>query len=527
VSLPVPLRAPRGDGAVVAIPPLDQVGPVLHQNRTRLAADVELLFRPLSELQREARAAVLEAARSYLRQADEPAPQIVSDRLVLAGHQPELFHPGVWVKNFALQGLARRHQLTPVNLIVDNDTVKATVLRLPAGIGGASGVHVVAMPFDSGNDESPYEERRVHDEELFADLPRRAAEHTDAWPWQPLLATFWEHALGQRHRTTLLGERLVAARRSIERLCGCHNLELPVSALCRTEPFAWFACHIIANLPAFHQAHNEALVEYRKRHGIRSANHPVPDLGRQHDRLEAPFWAWRTEQGRRQRLLVRQGSEGYELFAGAEKWPSLPLAGGPRALVAAWRDLEARGFKVRCRALTTTLFSRLFLADLFIHGIGGAQYDQLTDELLRRVYRIEPPAFLILSATLLLPFPGQAVDAEQCRRLAHDERDLWWNPQRHLTAAADPAAVGLSEEKQTWMARTPATRRERRERFEQLRRLTGELRQVTADESRKAAGRRRACERALEVDAILGRRDYSFVLHPEARLRALCRQFLA
>ena len=62
--------------------------------------------------------------------------------------------------------------------------------------------------------------------------------------------------------------------------------------------------------------------------------------------------------------------------------------------------------KVRSRALTNTLFARLFLSDLFIHGIGGGKYDELTDDLIRRFYGIEPPEFLILSATRLLPLPA-------------------------------------------------------------------------------------------------------------------------
>ena len=36
---------------------------------------------------------------------------------------------------------------------------------------------------------------------------------------------------------------------------------------------------------------------------------------------------------------------------------------------------------MRTRALATTLFARLLLADVFIHGIGGAKYDQVTDEI--------------------------------------------------------------------------------------------------------------------------------------------------
>ena len=83
-------------------------------------------------------------------------PDAAGEHLILAGHQPELFHPGVWVKNFALSGLARRHGLTPINLVVDNDTVKSTALRLPAPAAvESSHPHAVAEPFDRWTGEIP------------------------------------------------------------------------------------------------------------------------------------------------------------------------------------------------------------------------------------------------------------------------------------------------------------------------------------------------------------------------------------
>ena len=42
-------------------------------------------------------------------------------------------------------------------------------------------------------------------------------------------------------------------------------------------------------------------------------------------------------------------------------------------------DWGRRGVKIRSRALITTLWARLVLGDLFLHGIGGAKYDQVTD----------------------------------------------------------------------------------------------------------------------------------------------------
>ncbi len=56
------------------------------------------------------------------------------------------------------------------------------------------------------------------------------------------------------------------------------------------------------------------------------------------------------------------------------------------------RDLPARSIRLRTRALLTTMYSRLLLGDLFIHGIGGSKYDELGDEIMRRFLGFEPRA---------------------------------------------------------------------------------------------------------------------------------------
>ena len=66
-------------------------------------------------------------------------------------------------------------------------------------------------------------------------------------------------------------------------------------------------------------------------------------------------------------------------------------------------ELARRGVKIRSRALVTTLWARLVLGDLFIHGIGGGNYDLVTDRIIERFFHRKPPGFMILSATLHLP----------------------------------------------------------------------------------------------------------------------------
>ena len=284
-----PLRAPRKDGSVVAEPPLAEASRLLERNRHTLAMHgPDLLGRPWREIRLQARRTALALAREYLTGAGEPLPSGEDLPIIMAGHQPELFHPGVWVKNFALNGLARAWGGLGVNLVVDNDILKVVGIRVP--VGPRDSPHLAAIPFDRWTAEVPYEERTVIDEDLFATFAERARQD---WPFRPLLDEFWPEVRRQARRTPVLGERVAAARRTLERHWGCHNLELPVSRLCQTEPFAWFVSHLLHDLPRLHTVYNDCVHDYRRRHGLRSRNHPVPDLTAEDDWLEAPFWAWR------------------------------------------------------------------------------------------------------------------------------------------------------------------------------------------------------------------------------------------
>lgn len=519
------LRVPAEDGAIVAEPALAEAGEILADNVRRLAAfDCSILGRPLAELRTLGRQEALTRAQSYLAGASEPQPESFPASpqapLLMAGHQPELFHPGVWAKNFALAGLARRHQAIPINILIDNDTVKSTALHLP--VRTADSCHQLSLPYDTWVAETPYEERAVGDEGLFASLPARVMEAAQGWDFSPLLPAYWDKVM-QAQRTLLLGERLAAGRRWLERQWGCHNLEVPVSQLCQTEAFAWFACHILANLPSFVEIYNGAVADYRRQAGIRDHNHPVPVLIADGTWHEAPFWAWQAGQQRRQRLFVRLIASRLELRAGEETWPSLPAPDSPSDLIAAWQGLQAQGFKIRSRALTTTLFARLFLGDLFIHGIGGGKYDELTDGIARRFYRIEPPAYLVLSATLLLPLPAFPIQAAEREGLARELRDLHFNPQRHLRKGVSPALVA---EKEACIARQPETRAQRRARFQAIRTLNEQLRPFVAELAYLAFKDLHAADRQLQANAVMTRRDYAFCLYPEEKLRPFCQQFL-
>jgi hypothetical protein len=190
--------------------------------------------------------------------------------------------------------------------------------------------------------------------------------------------------------------------------------------------------------------------------------------------------------------------------------------------------LERDGLKVRSRALTNTLFARLLLCDLFVHGIGGGLYDELTDELLRRFYTTEAPGYLVLSATLLLPLSTYPSSVADWYRLGRQMRDLEYNPQRHTPPDAwqAPHWRQFLVQRQEWVDRQPVSRSERRERFQQIRALNTALGVLTTAQKEHTWEQLQRCQRELQANAILGRRDYAFCLYPESLLRPFCTRFL-
>ncbi len=524
---PPRLVLPREHGSILCSPDLATAAEWIDLNRALLnenPSDVQGL--PLSRLRAWSREALLEEAVRFtrsLRNENVSRGDLVAAAgpLVVTGHQPEMFHAGVWAKNFAAAGLARRSEGVALNLIVDNDTLDSVRLRVP--VGPRSAPRIERLAFDADRSSQPWEEAVVVDRALFREFGARVTSILlENWSFTPLIEQCWPAAVRHLEDSRRLCDCLTAARVAAERSLGCQNLELPMSRVCDTAPFRHFAAHLLAHLPRVHSFYNAAVREYRREHRLRNASHPVPDLATQDDWLEAPFWVWRAGDQQRDRPFVRRVGAHLELRdsrAVLARWTQTE-EGSAETTIATLADFARQGLRFRTRALTTTLFARLCLADLFLHGIGGAKYDAMTDRLCEQLFGVTAPYFATVSATFHLPLgltsPTNSVTDEQLRRRM---RDLRFNPDRHITPTLGSINVALVDEKRSLLAslvsRRPTALETRR-----IEEINAALVPSTREQEQLWQSEREVVRRQRAVESIQHDREFAWCLHSGEELPA-------
>ncbi len=441
---------PHGNGEMLARPPVDEWPALLQRTRAlREGWDFEVAGISATVLAERARGDAVAAARSFSARLGIPLTDAWSegDPIAMTGHQPELYHPGVWIKDFLLERITRETGALGIDVVVDTDAFDALTIEAPCmrpTVGRCREYLAIGGPdvcYCTPNTLDPAEIRRFSDLslEMLGTLPAPSvARH---------FAEFSTALESSAADAASLAELVTFARRRYEASAGSGYLELPVTAIARTEAYHHYVADIVLRAEEFADTYDGQLREYRLCQGIRNDAQPFPDLLREEGRVELPFWLVRD--GRRSAAWARPRSDDVAIEStDGDLAMLLPLAAE-----AASGALGASDALVAPRAVTLTLFLRTFIADLFIHGVGGGRYDAVTDAVATAWYGIRPPDFAVASLTLYLPLGAHLVTDDELASAADDVNRIEHNPDQMLdridfeTSSEREAANALAAEK--------------------------------------------------------------------------------
>jgi hypothetical protein len=350
-----------------------------------------------------------------------PDPQVP---WILTGHQVEFYHAGVWAKVILSSELARKCSGVAIDLLVDHDIVREMGFFAPI----------------------PQAEHWHRDEVIFAPATALTADSLPApagaalaawlqhWQQQPLAAQDTYQLLAREFQRNTPGPYvpwLVGARARLEQQLDIPIYRLPTSTLCSGRAFLTFVAAWMRQATTWVPLYNRCLAQYRVANQIHSPSHPLPDLAYSSTEIELPFWIYQPGQPRLRLHVQNQSGQIHLLDTPIMVSADLPPSALAEQLAT---QLQQHGFVLRPRALTLTMFVRGFLSDVFIHGLGGALYDQITDAFFLALTDTIP-AYACASACWLLPIAHDAPAPTAPSALRHAYHHQWHNPQPSATDA--------------------------------------------------------------------------------------------
>jgi hypothetical protein len=427
--------------------------------------------------------------------------RLATDRPVIAtGHQTLLWHPGILAKYLVTDAFAQAHDVATANLVVDQHVGEFGAFEIPVRKpDGSLGVRKLELckcrPDVPMGRHAAFTPPQLPDE-----LIRSAAIPSVAEGVRNIFVA------AQAHRDAPNAALQMAA--AIADLMDAHSnqalaramTDITATALVNTSLARAIMQRMIDDPQRCAACYNRAVAA-------------VPEAGIgplmiRDDYVELPVWRI-GEDGRRMR--------GYD----SDVERVLEATSDESAVNG--HDARHSSFVIRHsldllpRALFMTALVRLGMCDLFIHGTGGAAYDQAMEVWIKDWLDIDVGSIAIVSATLLLPLMAQGeqrldVDVER-----QGARRLWHDPEPN--GSSSPNAI-----KRTMLAeidRLPRNSPQRKAAFlamhERMQQMRGERRSFIDDAQQRV-------ERAKRQAAdwrIAQRRDWAFALYPREMLEEL------
>ena len=446
--------------------------------------------------------------------------------IIQTGHSPALAHPGVLIKYSLVNSIAKKANGIGINMAVDNDAGNDNCLNIPYIDGQGSSVE--RIEYRPGLRNLAFEEIRYTDSTQLTYFKKRVLKTLHNPDMKKTFEDFISMAITLSGETLQFRDLFTFARHAFLTRFGISNLEVPVSLISETDPFLNFFLHITANLKCFVDIYNAKLREYRKLKKISSKANPLPDLMEKGFVVEMPFWMWERDEPRKNlfasiaddsRISIICENKIVEHFDFGEMGRSKEDQENLERL----KTLISNGIKIRPKAIANTMYTRLFFSDLFVHGIGGAKYDLITDEIIREFFGVEPPGYATISATLHLPYKPFDVSNEDMNKLKHVIKDMGYNPDRYASGEImeDAGMISLINEKNDLIAKTSHDSKEKHLTFDRIKQINGLMKEKISPLIKEKKKEMNDLEKRIKYNSIATNRDYPFCIYPEEMLRKL------
>lgn len=381
----------------------------------------------------ESRRELLGIARNYtLTILDVVCPNNSPENIIATGHQAIWHHSGIWAKNLTTCQFAKAVDGQNLHLILDHDFCD-TAMVLPIQNKDGSW-YFKKIEIEPKQEPVPLEFRKVSQDSYIKTFINTVINA----PAGQFCGDIWSKCgafkKNKISRFNNIADLITCLQGILNVALGLDMLYLPVSKLSQSSAFINFVISIILDAASFATYYNDAITKHineRKTDPGETVRRLVLDEKKHF--TELPFWLL-SANGKRTSLYVTSNKTNRITISDA----STELGNLDLSCLSGKNDqlknlLEQFGYRLRPKAVSLTLFVRLFLADWFVHGVGGVLYEPVTDYLIENYYKIKPLKFGVATCTMTSPLPNTAAFPEDnIAQLKHKQHNIKHNPDRYI-----------------------------------------------------------------------------------------------
>jgi len=312
-------------------------------------------------------------------------------------HQPIFYYPGILIKNYLLNKITSGRKYLGLNFIVDTDIAE---------------INFSVVNYDGKNYNRIW--MKLENTEKFPycyfypflksinDLFEKVENNILTIKNEKILRAFLEfkkNFIDLYSKTSNFVDTVISLQTKFEQRIGIKFIRnIKVSDICNSIAFYKFLMYIVENIEEFSGYYNESICEIFKKN-----YYPIKLLIRERNFFQLPFWY--ISKNKRNNVFV-QKERNIIRFCVIDKNERRILCEIDKDSISEERilfDLKSK-YKFFPKALSLTLLFRIFICDLFIHGMGGAVYDRILNNFIKKFFKtFQIPLFYVTTCDIPLP----------------------------------------------------------------------------------------------------------------------------
>lgn len=404
----------------------------------------------------------------------------LDNKLIISnGHQPEIQHPGILFKDILTHLIAKKLNAIAIHIIVDTDATEFEI-SLPKSKNQflfLNHIHIKSNEIFSKFKLKESEKKEIIDyleilkEELNLFIPEN---------YILISLEYINFIISELEKNTSLTKISFLIREKFFKENSIEIYQVPISELIQLSSFQFLVNLIKNNFDSFREAYNSSLTDYRKEHKIKNHAQPIPDLNEE----ELPFWVLNCSTNERATLKKNEALEDKII---------LP------------------------KAITLTMFLRLFLSDFFIHGKGGGRYEEVSEKIYEKFFKIKASPYSVASITFNLNFSEKFNFANiDEKALEQNLREIEYSPEKFLDSENE-----LTKQKKIIQAEFKNPDSNKKELHKKIEELNSEMKKLVQSKKLDLEKTKSILPEILKTKEVFQNRTFPFFLYDMNEVKKL------